>query len=61
MLESTLVEVEEKENSARLSLLPACPLPSAVYKVRLSSPNAETLSANPHSRKSHGLLHELEV
>ena len=33
-LESTLVEVDEKENlgSARLSLLPACPLPSAVYK-----------------------------
>ena len=33
-LESTMVEVEEKENNARLSLLPACPLPSAVYKVR---------------------------
>jgi len=32
VLESTLVEVEEKENSARLSLLPVCPLPSAVYK-----------------------------
>ena len=33
-LESTLVEVDEKENqgSARLSLLPSCPLPSAVYK-----------------------------
>jgi len=27
-----LVEVEEKENSTRLSLLPACPLPSAVDK-----------------------------
>jgi len=27
-----LVEVKEKENSGRLSLLPACPLPSAVYK-----------------------------
>ena len=34
-LESTMVEVEEKEkeNNARLSLLPQCPLPSAVYKV----------------------------
>ena len=34
-LESTIVEVEEKEkeNNARLSLLPQCPLPSAVYKV----------------------------
>ena len=39
-LESTIVEVEEKENNARLSLLPECPLPSAVYKVtNLSSPN----------------------
>ena len=33
VLESTLVEVEEKENKQdRLSLLPACPLPSAVYQ-----------------------------
>ena len=29
-----MVEVEGKENHARLSLLPQCPLPSAVYKVR---------------------------
>ena len=33
-LDSTMVEVEGKENNARLSLLPQCPLPSAVYKVR---------------------------
>ena len=33
-LDSTIVEVEGKENNARLSLLPQCPLPSAVYKVR---------------------------
>ena len=39
-LDSTMVEVEGKENAfgkennARLSLLPPCPLPSAVYKVR---------------------------
>ena len=33
-LDSTMVEVEGKENHARLSLLPQCPLPSAVYKVR---------------------------
>merc|ERR1711936_481490 len=32
VLESTLVEVEDKENSSRLSLLPACSLPCAVYK-----------------------------
>ena len=32
-LESTLVEVEDKENrEQRLSLVPACPLPAAVYK-----------------------------
>ena len=34
-LDSTMVEVEGKENNARLSLLPQCPLPSAVYQVRL--------------------------
>ena len=33
-LDSTMVEVEGKENNVRLSLLPQCPLPSAVYKVR---------------------------
>ena len=32
VLDSTLVHVEEKENAGRLSLLPPCPLPSAVYK-----------------------------
>ena len=32
-LDSTMVEVEGKENNVRLSLLPQCPLPSAVYKV----------------------------
>ena len=31
-LDSTMVEVEGKENNVRLSLLPQCPLPSAVYK-----------------------------
>ena len=65
MLESTLVEVEEKENSApaRLSLLPACPLPSAVYKVYDCQALLQKLwpAANPHSRKSHGLLYEPEV
>ena len=40
-LESTLVEVEEKENNARLSLLPACPLPSAVYKTSSALEEAE--------------------
>ena len=37
-LDSTMVEVEGKENNARLSLLPQCPLPSAVYQVRPLSP-----------------------
>jgi len=31
-LESTFVEVEDKENSRRLSQLPPCPLPAAVYQ-----------------------------
>jgi len=41
-LESTLVEVEEKENNARLSLLPSCPLPSAVYKASSAQNDDET-------------------
>merc|ERR1719480_284232 len=47
MLESTLVEVEEKENSARLSLLPACPLPSAVYKASSAMNEEECHDAEP--------------
>ena len=31
-LESTLVEMEDKENMRRLSQLPPCPLPAAVYE-----------------------------
>merc|ERR1711983_520301 len=31
-LESTLVEIEDKENIRRLSQLPPCPLPPAVYQ-----------------------------
>jgi len=31
-LESTLVEIEDKENIRRLSQLPPCPLPAAVYQ-----------------------------
>jgi len=31
-LESTLVELEDKENMRRLSQLPPCPLPAAVYE-----------------------------
>jgi len=44
-LESTLVEVEEKENNARLSLLPSCPLPSAVYKASSAQDEDESAEA----------------
>jgi len=40
-LDSTIVEVEGKENNARLSLLPQCPLPSAIYKASAVVAGAE--------------------